>query len=60
MSKLRLPVVSLPMQEPRQLNQIRIARAVIQPQSDKRIVLPAEFAPTAQGAGGRLRSWYAK
>ena len=51
---LRHPVVALLMQKPREVEQVRGAGAVVEPDHAQQLILPAEFAPVAQRAFGKL------
>ena len=50
-----LPVEALLVQEAGKVEQLGVAGAVVQPEDDEGVILPAELAPVAQGAGGEAR-----
>ena len=51
---LGLPVVALLLEQAGQIEQIRRAGPVIEPDHAEQLVLPAELAPVAQGPGRQL------
>ena len=50
---LRLPVVALLVKQTDEIEQLRVAGAVVEPDGGEGVVLPAEFSPVAQRARGQ-------
>ena len=51
--ELGLPVPALVVEEMGELDEFRIAGAVVEPENAEDVILPAKFAPVAQGARGQ-------
>ena len=52
---LRNPVVALLVEQAGEIEEVRIAGAVVEPEDGERFILPAELAPVAQRARGAAR-----
>jgi hypothetical protein len=58
-NRTSIDIVAQLLQHVRQVEKLGRVGAVEEPENAEQVILPAEFAPVAQGARGQLREWIA-